>query len=599
MDPSIIIFIVILVLAFFLFTREVYPLEISAILILVLLVATGTLDAKHALSSFGNESLFLIGSLFILIAGLKKTGLVKRFEEVLIGICGESRNITFVIVLLLVAFLSAFVSNTATLAISIPIIVSMAKKFGDSPKLWLMPMAFASVLGGMNSLIGTSTNIIISSLLPEYNIQPFSLFTTANAGLPILFCGIIFLLLFSRYLLPKSSGTDEESIGVKYDIRPYTLELAVQEDSPLCNKSLAALPLFRDAGINVLGVIRADLPLLMPRGSLIIQGGDRLVIEGDITKVTEILDRQGLDFYEEQRDKESEDPSASKRDEYDLGFHEVLVTRRSLLNNRSPKEVYLRGRYRLSLIAINRQGATLREKLSDVRITAGDTLVVQFLDFVDNNTLDFLGLVPLQQLKQERYRVRKAPLAAMIFIGALLIGSATSFSLAVACLGGSVLMVMTGILRSNEIYEAVEWRVLIFIGGILCLGKGMESSGTAALMADYLSQFMIAIDPVGALAFFFIITSVMTQLLSNQATAVVMIPVAINTANTIGLDAMPFIMAVTIAASCCFVTPFEPAFMLVYGPGGYKFSDFFRLGIFLNVMAIAIAIYVIPRVWLL
>lgn len=603
MTLSVIIFIAVLILAFVLFTREVYPLEISAILVLVLLVASGILDAKDALSSFGNESIFLIGSLFVLIAGLRKTGLIKRFEEALIRVSGDNRNLTFVIVLLLVAFVSVFVSNTATLAITIPIVVSMAKKFGDSPKLWLMPIAFASVLGGMNSLIGTSTNIIISSILPDYGIDSFSLFTTAHVGLPILFAGVIFLLFFSRYLLPKGSGIEAESIGVRYDIRPYTVEIRVKESSSLCNNSLAELPIFREAGVNILGIVRKNLPLLMPRASLIIEAGDALVVEGEISKIDELLDRYDLEYLEEQKSEDDEDAvakkPASQKEESELGFHEVLITRRSILNNRTPKEIFLRGRYRLSLIAINRQGATIREKLSDVRLVAGDMLVVQFLDFMDNNTLDFLGLIPLQELKKERHRIQKAPLAALIFILTLLVGSVTNFPLAVACLGGCVLMVMTGILRPNEIYESVEWRVLIFIGGILCLGKGMESSGTATLLASHLSAFMVSIDPIWALSFFFILTSVMTQLLSNQATAVVMIPVAINTAQAIGLDPMPFIMSVTIAASCCFVTPFEPAFMLVYGPGGYKFSDFFRLGIFLNIMAIAIAVYIIPRTWLL
>ena len=202
-----VIFVAILVLAFFLFSREIFPLEISALLVLVLLVFTGILESAEALSSFGNQSIIMIGSLFVLVSGLNKTGLIKRLEAQLLAVGGKSKHVSFAIVLVLVAFVSAFVSNAATLAVTIPVVVSMAEKFGDSPRKWLMPVAFASVLGGMNTLVGTSTNIIISSLLPDYGISSFSLFTTASVGLPILLLGVIFLITCSGFLL-KADGKD-------------------------------------------------------------------------------------------------------------------------------------------------------------------------------------------------------------------------------------------------------------------------------------------------------------------------------------------------------------------------------------------------------
>ena len=602
------LFIAILVLAFFLFSREVLPLEISGLLVLLLLVFTGILEPREALSSFGNEALFLIGSLFVLIAGLNKTGVIKKLETQLLRICGSSRLLSFTLVMVIVAAVSAFVSNTATLAVSIPIIVSMAERFGDSPQKWLMPVAFASVLGGMNTLVGTSTNIIISGLLPEYNVGEFDLFTTSTVGMPILICGLIFLVMFSRYLLPGELGPDE-NIPLKYGLRPYTAELTVREDSPLAHTRVANSPLFGNVAVTILGVMRKGEPMLVPFGNLRIHAGDRLIIQGDIEQLHETLDKHGLEFHEQIKDETEEEGENGERkarrekkekDEVDFGFHEVLVTARSPLNNRTPKEVSLRARYRMSLVAINRQGATLRSKLSEVRIAAGDILVVQFLNNMDNSVLDTLGLVPLQEIKGERRKTHLAPHAVGVFFLSLLLGSITHFPLAITCLAGCVLLVILDILRPAEMYESIEWKVLIFIGAVLCLGKGMQASGTAELLGGALSTFFLTLpDPAYAIAFFFVITVVMTQLLSNQATAVVMIPIAVTTARHIGLEPMAFVMSVTIAASCCFVTPFEPAFMLVYGPGRYRFVDFFRLGIGITILAVIIAVYIIPRAYLL
>lgn len=599
------IFVAILTLAFLLFSREIFPLEISGLLVLVLLVYSGILDGTEALGSFGDASIILIGSLFVLISGLNKTGLIKKLEKQLLAIAGSSRWLTLGLIMLLVAFVSAFVSNTATLAVSIPIVVALAEKYGDSPRKWLMPVAFASVLGGMNTLIGTSTNIIISSLLPRYGIGQFDLFTTSTVGLPILALGIIFLIACSHYLLPGDDGSETSTIGLRYGLRPYTAEITVTEESPLCFETLSSCSLFKENGITVMGVLReATAEIQVPRGSLLILPNDRLIVKGEIETLRETLLAQGLEFHDEikppDEDNDTERTSkGEKREGYDFGFHEVLVTARSPLNNRTPREANLRGRYRLSLIAINRLGETVRSKLSEVPIVAGDILVVQFLTNIDNNLLDALGLVPLQELKSERARSHLAPFALLIFILSLLLGSITAYPLAITCLSGCVAMAMIGIIRPDEIFQAVEWRVLIFIGSVLCLGKGMEASGTATLLASYLSELFITLDPVYAVCFFFVITVVMTQLLSNQATAVVMIPIAINTATNIGLEPMAFIMSVTIAASCCFLTPFEPAFMLVYGPGRYRFADFFKLGIFLTIIAVAVALYIIPNEYLL
>jgi di/tricarboxylate transporter/flagellar biosynthesis protein FliQ len=329
--------------------------------------------------------------------------------------------------------------------------------------------------------------------------------------------------------------------------------------------------------------------------AFILESQDRLLVEGNLKQLTELSDRYGLRFIEEEKREASIEEKKEK--DLNLEFHEILVMPNSLISQITPQEVYLRNRYRISLIAINRHGQTLRNELSSVKIQSGDILVVQFLGQVDNSLLDYLGLIPMQKITQTRFKSEQAKIASAIFIAVFIIGSLSSFPLTFACLGGATLMVMLKILKIDEVYEALDLKILIFIACVLALGKAMQNSGTDQLLALHLSNFLVDFNPYVSLSFFFVLTSVLTSLLSNQATAVVMIPIAISTASALNLEPMPFVMSVTIAASSCFVTPFEPALMLVYGPGEYKFKDFFKLGFLLNIISAIVGIIMISYFW--
>ncbi|MCB0334583.1 MAG: anion permease, partial [Bdellovibrionales bacterium] len=417
-----------------------------------------------------------------------------------------------------------------------------------------------------------------------------------------LICGVIYLFVLSRSILHKDVDNADQNLGIKYDLRSYTSELSIEAGSSICNQTLADSPLSREMHLNVLGVLRGEDPVLVPRSTLLLQEGDRLVVEGNLQDLNDALQKYKLKFEDEREvDPGPSDEATTKKKKrnFDLALHEVLVSPRSLLVGRTPREAYLRNRRRLSLIAINRQGVTLRNDLSDVRIIPGDILVVQFLETIDNQTLDNLGLIPLQEHTQQRFRTDLAPLAAFIFIFSLLIGSVSQYPIALFTLAGAVAMVIFGVLERDEMYRTIEWRVLIFIGAILCLGKGMGSSGTAALLGETLASLFEQLGPQYIIAFFFILTFFLTQLLSNQATAVVMIPVAVQTASTLHFEPMGMIMAVAIASSCAFMTPFEPALMLVYGAGSYRFFDFIKLGFFLGLIALTLALMIIPTIWAL
>lgn len=595
MDAQIFIFLGILFLGLYLFVKDQFPVEVSALILMLLLVVSGIISKEDAIEGFGNESIIFIGSLFVIVIALQKSGALNYLEKVILQLANNSPRMAFGLVLLFVGAVSAFISNTVTVALAIPIVVSISKKINQSPKAWLMPLAFASVLGGMGSLIGTSTNIIVSSQLPNFDLPNFGLFTPAPVGLPIIVIGLIFLFIFSRVFLKGAELETVESVDIKYDIRSYTAEIVVEANSQVAHRKLKDCSLFRDLEVIVLAVNRGG-QTLFPRATLVILPNDTLVIEGNIKKVAQNAEKSGLKFAEQVKLETGKKEKSEESNEL-LTFHEILVTGRSFLQNRTPSEVYLRNRYRISLIAINRHGVTIREKLSDVRIQAGDILVVHFSGIVDNSTLDYLGLVPLQEFGSLGELSASAYVSVLIFAAVLLAGTYFNYPMSLSCLAGAILLVVTGNLEIQEVYEKVEWRILIFIGAILALGKGMVSSGTAHALASLIADNFSSFPPIYSLGLIYVATVVLTNPLSNQAAAVIMLPIAVSTAQSIGCNAMPFVMAVTFAASCCFVTPFEPVFMLVYGPGDYKFSDFYKLGAALTVICFVLSIVLIPIFW--
>lgn len=597
MDPTVLIYFAILCVALFLFYRDIFPFEISALIVLSLLVSSGIVPQREAFASFGNESLVMIGSLFVIVAGLHKTGIIELVEEQLLHFGGFSRSLGFAGLLIVVAFLSAFVSNTIITAISVPIVVAMAHRYGDSPRPWLLPMAYAAMLGGTNTLIGSSTNIVASSIITEHGFAPFSLFSITHLGLPVTLVGLGFLSFFGYRLLDNKKPVPADTVEVKYDIRAYTAEVLVLPDSPLCNCQLIETNLFREADITLLGVIREDYPLLYPRATMVIRPNDRLIVEGDLQKLTDITAKYCLRYQAEKLGRKRRGLKRRTVTKSILEFHEVLVSSTSSLRNQTPAQAALRSRYRMSIIAVNREGVTIRQKLSELQLQAGDLLVLQHTGLNFNEAIDLLGLVPLKMVQHDRSRLKRAPLAAAIFLGTLVLGSIFDGRLALVCLVGAILMVVTKILKTEEMYRAIDWKILLFIGAVLCLGRGMVNSGAAEFLGTGLSQALVGHSPIYAIAAFTMMTMVFTTLISNQATVAVFLPIAITTAEYLHFSPLPLVYAITVSASCNFIAPFEAPYMLVYAPGDYRVRDFFRVGVFLNIISMILIILLTSIYW--
>ncbi len=590
---SIAVFLMILALALYLFVSERLPLEVTSLLTLVLLVGSGIVTPDVAFSQFGNEGIVLIGSLFVLSAALQRSGVMTQLETLIVRLSGRSRTLAFFLMLVSIAAVSSLMSNVATMSLFLPFIVALAQRYRESARIWLMPAAFATVLGGTCTLIGTSTNIIVSGALPELGLERLGFFDTGYAAFPILLLGLIYLRYCTAPILGRAADAEETSVAVQYQIRTYTAEVIIQPDSVLADKTIGQSKIFRSLGVTILSVHREGYPPLLPRQSVLLRAKDKLLVEGDIQKLTEMMGRFGLAYTEEDKAQRAA-PAAG---DVQLDLHEVLLTSRSPLAYRTPAEAYLRNNYRISLIAITRLGETIRERLSEVRLKPGDLLLVQFVGAMDNAMLEQFGLVPLQRLTPPRVSTRQLQFAVIIFLLSLLVGSFTPVPLALSCLSGALTCVIVGVLRPQDIYEVVEWRVLLFIAGILVLGRGMQASGTAEAIGNMLLSAVQGLGPEALLCTLMVATILLTQALSNQAAALLMLPIAAHMAQTAQLHPMPLIMGVTIGASLGFLTPFEPVYMLVFGPGRYRFIDFLKLGGVLTLLCLIASMLLIPYMY--
>jgi di/tricarboxylate transporter len=589
------LFLLILVLALYLFITEKLPVEITALMVMVLLVASRIVPREVAFAQFGNEAIVLIGSLFVLSAALQRAGVMGHLETLIVKASGRSRNLAFFWVLLSIAGISSLMSNVATMSLFLPFIVSLAGRYRESARYWLMPAAFATVLGGTCTLIGTSTNIVVNSALPGFGIAQLGFFDTGLVAFPLLILGICYLLFISAPLLGSGDSKSNEEVSVQYQLRSYTAEVVIGATSQLADKTIGQSKVFRSLGVTILSIHRDGYPSILPRQSVFLRAGDLLIVEGDIQKLTEVMTRYGL-MYPEERKSQSEKLNAPTQGQ-PLELHELLVTSRSPLAFRTPAEAYLRNNYRISLIAITRLGETIREQLSDVRLKPGDLLLVQFVGAMDNRMLESFGLVPLQSLSAPRVSSAQLWTAVLIFISSLTIGSVTSVPLAFSCLVGALTCVITGVLRPQDIYEVVEWRILLFIAGILVLGKGMQESGTAEALGNLLLQSLEGLGPTAILVALMLGTIALTQALSNQAAALLVLPIAAHVAEVSHLQVTPLVIGVTVGASLGFLTPLEPVYMLVFGPGRYKFSDFLRLGGLLTLLCVVASALIIPLVF--
>lgn len=590
MTTQIAIVLSLLFIALVLFSIERIPIEVVALLLVMALVLTNTLTAGDAFAGFGNDIVITIAGLFILTGGLAKTGVIDLVGRRLHRTAGDSEFRIVMLIMFAAAFCAAVMKNTTTTAMFLPVVLGIGARRNISPSKLLMPLAFGAILGGTCTLIGTSTNLAVSGALPRYGIEPFTMFELTRVGVVIVAVGMLYMLLVGLRLLPRRKSA--ESLTDQYLIRQYMTEVIVLDDSPLINKSLAEARLGDELDLTVLGILRGQEQYrVAPHPAEKIRPDDLLLVQGRVEDILKVKSEAGIEI---KADFTLNDSLLKGKD---TELFEAMVARGSDFLGRTLKRLDFRKRYGLTVLAINRHGVNLLSKISRVRLRFGDVLLLQGnREQVERLAADGHILL-LEEVSEKQARPEKRRWAVLAF-GVFLFFSLTHLvPLPIAVLFGVMILLATQSLRMSEVYEIIDWRLLILIACMMSFGVAMEKTHADQYLADLIVQATGQYGPMAVLAGFFLMTVALTQPMSNQAAALVMLPISVKTAMSLGLNPRTFAVTVTYAASCSFLTPLEPACVLVYTPGRYRFLDFVKVGSILTLAVFAIVIWLVPVFW--
>lgn len=603
MTGEIALLLVILVATMVLLALETVDEDVVALGVLVALIVTGLLPSEAAFAGFGSETFILLFGLFILTTALARTGVVERAGRYVLRYAGDNPNRLLAIIMGGVSGMSAFLSNTASTAFFLPLVLGVARKTQTSPSKLLMPLAFASILTSSVTLISTSTNVVVSEIITQYGLAPIGMFELAPVGIPIAIVGLLYMYFIGRRIIPDRIGS-QTTLDQLTSAR-YTTEVVVIPDSPLAGKTLAEVNFGKELDLNVVRIVRNKSRYITPKGSTRLEPNDVLFVEGERDAVLKIKDIEGLEFKADVKfgDPEKEVPPTPAQGEEaveapETNIVELLIVQNSRLTGRTLRGSQFRERYGVNVLAVNRHGENVRRKLSEVTLRMGDILLIQGKnDDLAELQLEETNFRILGAVNVQRTNWKRAPIAIGTFLAAFLAATFGIVSFPVAVLAGTIVVFVTRCVTPEEAYRGVEWKALILIGSMLAIGAAMNSTGAAQWLADTIVGWVGGADPFWLLTGFFVLTVVLTQPMSNQAAAVVVLPVALATATQLGLNPRTFAMTIALAASCSYLTPLEPSCMMVYGPGGYKFIDFFRVGGLLTIAIYLITIILAPLVW--
>jgi len=587
MEHNIVFAVLILTLILFVWGKIRH--DLVALSALFLLVILGVIDPASSFEGFGHPAVITVAAVLIIGKGLEFSGLVDLLGKWVSKI-GDNFILQVSVLSLIVAVASAFMNNVGALAIMMPVAIQMAKKTKNSPSKILMPIAFASLLGGMMTLIGTPPNIIISSFRAEEHGTPFGMFDFMPVGFFVMLGGVAFVSLIGWRILPKRAGgkSDEEL----FDVEDYMTEAVAEKDCKIIGKSIKEIYELSEAEIQILGLIRNNKRIHAPGRNEIILENDGLIIESDADELKIFINDTKLKLVGDK--KLRTDAEGSKN----VHIAEAVITSNSRLPGRKVKDIRLRNRYSINLLAIARKDSRISQKLDSVTLKTGDVLLLQGLESSLNDVINLLGCLPLASRGLRIGYQTKIPLALGIFILSILavvfgfLPVQVSFSIA------AFLMVLSGIIPLREIYESVDWPVIVLLGAMIPVGAALESSGGAQIIADSVYSLRESVPGWGLLAIVLVATMFLSDLINNAATVVLMAPVAIGIANSTGYSIDPFLMAVAIGGSSAFLTPIgHQSNTLVMAPGGYKFSDYWKMGLPLEVIIVAVGLPLILFFW--
>ncbi|MGB9964184.1 SLC13 family permease [Halobacterium hubeiense] len=586
-----------------LFVTEALPLDVTAILVMVTLMVLQPwtdIGVAEGLSGFSNPATITVLAMLILSNGVSRSGVVQILGRWMSAFAGTNKHRQLASTILATGPASGFINNTPVVAILVPVISDLAHKGGTSPSKLLMPLSFASMLGGMLTLIGTSTNILASQTAERIGaergveaLHAFSMFEFTHLGAIVLVVGAAYLMTIGYWLLPERVPPEDDYLA-EYEMQDYLSEVVVQASSPLVGKTVSEAIDERRFDADVLQLVRGGERFIEPIGQKVIKPGDVLTIRTDRETLAAIADVDDLAL----TGAPETDPEMEPTTEEEQTLVELVIQSGSPLVGETLRSSSFRGRYDANVLAFRSRGETVRQRMDERKLRVGDTLLIQAPeDSIDrlSQSPDFiLGHEP----EEPDYRTEKIPYAVATIVGVVAAATLLPVNIVVSALAGVVAMVATGVLHPGELYESVDWNVIFLLAGVIPLGIALEQTGGAELLGALVAATGQFLPAVGVLWVFYVATSLITGVISNNASVVLMIPVAVEAALEVGANPFAFVLAVTFAASTAFMTPVGyQTNLFVYGPGGYKFGDYVRVGMPLQLLLSVVTVAGIAAFW--
>lgn len=591
MSFEIILVFVVAICAVILFATEKLSVDLIAMLIMASLLILGIVSPEEGIHGFSNKATVTVAAMFVLSAALFKTGAVSYLAKLTTIVFKKNYWLGLITVMFSVAFFSAFINNTPVVAVFIPILLGVAKEIKASASKLLMPMSFASMFGGVCTLIGTSTNILVSSIAEEKGQPAFSMFEIAPLGLIMFTVGMIYMLLIGIRLIPDRRH--EGDLIESFDLQEYIAEVVLLENASSVGHAIKDAPIVKELDVAIVDIQRGDEMISVPPPDFVLEKGDVLRVRCDLEKFNKIQARSGV-LFKSQFKWHDEDVETT-----DVKLVEVVLVFNSDLVGKSLADSEFRERFGAIVLALRHRGKLMREKIADTKLSAGDTMLLEIKADRYNQLRQNPSFVIISEEEKIVYRKSKLIPALVILAGVILTATLGIAPIVVSSIIGAILLVLVGCIKMEEVYQAIEWRIIFLLAGVLTLEAAMENSGAAPLISSTIISLVI--DWGGLIALvsaFYLMTFIFTEMMSNNATAALLTPIAIATANTLQVSPRPFLVAVMFAASASFMTPVGyQTNTLIYGPGQYRFADFLRVGTPLNILFWIVATIFIPYFW--
>jgi len=579
-----------IIVAIVLLVTERYSFDTVALIIMSVLLVSGILTVEEALSGFSNQATITIAAMFVLSDSIRRTGALNSVGDKLSKLGKQNYWLALIVIMIVTSVCSAFINNTAAVAIFIPIMIEVAADIGVSPSKLLMPVSFAAMLGGSCTLIGTSTNLLVNSIAQKYGEPSFSMFEFTLLGIIFLFFGLIYLSSIGIRLIPPRRT--QKGLVADFELNRFLTDVIVEEGCEQIGKRVGESSFIEELDLEVIQIFRESNEPLPETQEVILKSGDILRIRGRLREIKKLLEQEELSL-------------RPRKNWYDIDFEsetttlvEAIVAPDSHLESRKVSEINFHEEFGIALLAFRRGKELQRRELGEVRLTGGDSLLLS----VDREHLPELkqnrAFVLVSEVGLSYYRKEKMPIAIAILIGVVSAAAFGIIPIVASAMTGCVLLILTGCLTSKEVYEAISWEVILLLGGVLSLGLAMQKTGVAELISKLLISILGNWGPAALLSGFFLLSMLLTNIMSNQATAALIAPIVIQTANSLQVSPRPFLFAVSYAASMSFLTPVGyQTNAMVYGPGQYKFTDFTKVGALLNIVLWIIATFAIPMIW--